>query len=149
MLCFRGLTAAAALLLSGLPALALTLECNIAKSANGGGSITEIYVFNYEEGKTTATVADGLILHFDDDQPMTAKVSENTAKKLALSWNVITKSRTGQTTKMQFRASYFKADRTITIRAVPGGYSNQFERRGTCKTRWRARVSWSEALTFR
>lgn len=135
MSAIRSLAAAAGLLLSGFPALALTLECNVAKSANGGGYITEIYVFNHEEGQATATVADGLILYFNDDQPMTAKVSEDTARKLALSWNVLTKSQNGQTTKMQFRASYFKADRTITIRAVPGGYSNQFEGRGICKTR--------------
>jgi hypothetical protein len=36
-------------------------------------------------------------------------------------------------TKMQYRASIFKGDNSVIVRAVPGGYSNQFEARGTCK----------------
>ncbi|WP_103255660.1 hypothetical protein [Tabrizicola aquatica] len=131
----RLLTAASALFLSALPALSLTLECKVPQSNAGGGYITELYILQYDEAAGQAIVSDGLIMYYNDEQPMKAKVSEDTAKKLVLTWNVQMTNSTGQMTKMQFRASYFKADKTVTIRAVPGGgYANDFEGRGKCKS---------------
>ncbi len=130
----RCLPALAALFLSSVPALSLTLECKITKSSAGGGYITDIYYFDYDEANGKALVSDALIYHFNDEQPLVAKVSEDTARKLVFSWNVQMTNSTGQMTKMQFRASYFKAEKTVTVRAVPGGgYSNNFEGRGKCK----------------
>lgn len=129
----RLLTAASALFLSALPALSLTLECKIPSSNAGGGWITELYILQVDEGSSEAIVSDGLIYYYNDEQPLAAKVTENSAKKLVVSWN-LGLSTQGQTTKMQFRATYFKANKSITIRAVPGGgYANDFEGRGTCK----------------
>lgn len=130
----RCLSALAALFLSSVPALSLTLECNITKSIAGGGYITDIYYFDYDEANGKALVSDALIYYYNDKQPLVAKVSEDTARKLVFTWNVQMTNSTGQTTKMQFRASYFKAEKTVTVRAVPGGgYSNNFESRGKCK----------------
>ena len=113
---------------------ALTLECTVPASNAGGGYITEIYVLHHDETSGQAIVSDGLILDFNKDQPMKATVSEDTAKKLVLTWKVQMTNRTGQTANMQFRASYFKGDRTFLVRAAPGGdYSNNFEGRGKCK----------------
>lgn len=112
---------------------ALTLDCQV--KASTGSAVTERYIFQVEDGADAAIVSDGLILYYNDDQPLTAKVSENTAKKLVFTWNLQMTNRTGQMTKMQFRASYFKADKSIIVRAVPGGgYSNSFEGRGRCKS---------------
>lgn len=131
---FRCLPALAALFLSSVPALSLTLECNITKSSAGGGYITDVYYFDYDEDKGKAYVSDALIYYFNDEQPMVAKVSEDTARKLVFSWNVQMTNGTGQMAKMLFRASYFKSEKTVTVRAVPGGgYSDNFESRGKCK----------------
>ncbi len=134
MVRFRFIAAAIAFCLSAIPAFSLTLECKISKSNAGGGYITEIYVFQYDEGSDQARVSDALIYYYNDEQPLAAKVSEDTARKLVLTWNVQMTNSTGQMTKMQFRASYFKAGKTVTVRGVPGGgYANDFEGRGTCK----------------
>jgi hypothetical protein len=131
----RFLPAAAALFLTAAPGLSLTLECKIPSSNAGGGFITDLYVFQYDEDSGKAIAADGLIYYYNDDQPMVVKVSDDTAKKLVLTWNVQITAGNGQLTKMQFRATYFKADKSVTVRAVPGGgYSNDFEGRGKCKS---------------
>ncbi len=115
------------------PSLAKTLECAVTPSSAGGGYVTETYVFQYDEGSGQALASDGLILYYFD-APLAAKVSDDTAKKLALSWEVKMTNSTGQQTKMMFRASYFKATGAVTIRATPGGgYNNSFEGRGTCR----------------
>ncbi|MGL4239344.1 hypothetical protein [Tabrizicola sp.] len=126
--------AVTALLAFALPSHALTLECRIPTSSSGGGYITELYVFQYDEAAQKALASDGLILYYNDDQPVPAKVSADTANKLVLSWKVQMTNSTGQMTNMQYRAAYFKADKSVTIRATPGGgYTNSFEGRGKCK----------------
>jgi hypothetical protein len=125
-----------ATLLLAAPSLsqALTLECTIPASNAGGGYVTDLYILQYDEASGQAIVSDGLIMNYNNEQPMQAKVSEDSANKLVLSWNVQMTNKTGQMTKMQFRASYFKNNKSITVRAVPGGgYANDFEGRGKCK----------------
>ena len=118
-----------------IPSLAdaLTLECALPQTNSGGGYLTETYVLQYDEAAGKALASDGLILYFNDG-PIEAKVSEETGKKLVLSWMVLITNSTGQQTKMRFRAVYFKETRQITIRATPGGYDNSFEARGSCKS---------------
>jgi hypothetical protein len=131
----RFLSTVGVLALTSVPALSLTLECKINKSNAGGGFITELYFFEYEEGNGKAIAADGLIYYYNEDQPMVAKVADDTAQKLVFRWDIQLTAGNGQMTKMQFRASYFKADKTMVVRAVPGGgYSNDFEGRGKCKS---------------
>ena len=60
-------------------------------------------------------------------------MSENSESKLVLTWTLLLTNGIGQTTKMRYRAAYFKADDQIILRAMPGGYSNQFEARGRCR----------------
>ena len=130
----RFLSAAAVFVVTAMPALSLTLECKLPKSSAGGGYVTEIYVFDYDESGGKALVSDGLIYFYNNEQPLAAKVSEDTARKLVFTWSVQMTNSVGQMTKMQFRASYFKAEKTITVRAVPGGgFANNFEGRGKCK----------------
>lgn len=131
----RSLVLAASLVAVPSLSQALTLECTVPASNAGGGYITDLYILQYDEASGLAVVSDGLILYFNDEQPMKAKVSEDTAKKLVLSWKVQMRNSTGQTANMQFRASYFKGDKTVIVRAAPGGdYSNNFEGRGRCRS---------------
>lgn len=125
-----------AALLAAVPSLsqALTLQCTVPSSNAGGGYITEVYILQHDPDSGQALVSDGLIMYFNDEQPMQAKVSEDTAKKLVLTWTVTMTNGTGQTAKMQFRASYLKGDKTLLIRAIPGAdYTNIFEGRGRCR----------------
>ncbi|MDX5350430.1 MAG: hypothetical protein LPJ95_06980 [Paracoccaceae bacterium] len=128
----RFLPAVSALLLSSFPASALTLECRIPPTNAGGGYVTGVYVFQHEAGSTQAIVSDEVIMYFNAEQPMKAKVTSDTAKKLVFSWNVLM-TNAGQTTRMQYRAAYFKETGAVTIRAKPGGYTNDFEGRGACR----------------
>jgi hypothetical protein len=130
---FRSLFLSTVLLAFPSLSQALTLECSVTRSNSGGGAITDLYILQYDEAAGQAIVSDGLIMYYNKEQPMKAKVSEDTATKLVLSWNVQMTNKIGQMTKMQFRAAYFKSDKSFTVRAVPGGYSNSFEGRGSCK----------------
>jgi hypothetical protein len=126
---------ATAAFLIGMPTLshALTLECAIPKSNSGGGFITELYIFEYDEATGRALAADGAIIYYHDS-PIPVEVTDDTSKKLVFSWTLQITSATGQLSKMQYRASYFKQTKDITVRAVPGGgYSDRFEGRGKCK----------------
>ena len=131
---FRCLFLCATLAAWPLPALALTLECNVPRTNAGGGYITDVYVLRYDEGSGQAIVSDALILSFNKQQPMAAGVAANTAVKLVLTWRVLLTNSVGQTARMSFRAAYFKSDGTLLVRASPGGdYSDMFEGRGTCR----------------
>jgi hypothetical protein len=123
----------AALGLFMLPASALTLECVVPQSNAGGGYITETYIFQQDEAQGTALVSDALILYFFD-APITAKITDDTSKKLVFSWNVQMTNSVGQQTKMMFRGTYFRQNGQLTVRATAGsGYSSSFEGRGTCR----------------
>ena len=125
--------AAIALAACGTGANALALECSIPTSNSGGGYVTDVYVFDYQEKSGKAVVADGWIMHYHD-APISAKVAQDTDKKLVLTWTLQMTNGSGQQTKMQYRASYFKQNKQLTVPASPGGgYSNLFEGRGKCK----------------
>lgn len=100
-----------------------------------GGHVTDLYVLQRDETSGQAIVSDGLILDFNNDQPMGAKLCEDTAKKVVLIRKVRMTNSTGQMANMQFRASYFKAKQIVLVRASPGGdYSNSFGGRGRCNS---------------
>jgi hypothetical protein len=111
---------------------ALTLDCTLQPTESSSGWVTERYVLQHDPDTGKALASDAIILHFLE-APVDATVSEDTGKKLVLSWNIQMTNNSGQMTKMLYRAAYFKANGTITVRAVPSGYTNNFEARGTCR----------------
>jgi hypothetical protein len=126
--CFAAMLCAS----SVTPALALTLRCAISPGA-GGTPITDDYAFDYDESSGKAQAADGVIMHYFD-APITAKVTDDSAKKLVFAWDIKMTNNSGQQTKMMYRATYFKETGKMTVRATPGGgYSNSFEGRGSCQ----------------
>lgn len=132
MVLLRFLAAVFALSVSSVPAAASTLECKLPVTGAGGGYITGLYYVQHEEGSTEAIVSDEVIMYYNDEQPITARVSDDTDAKLVLTWN-IQMTNSGQMTKMQYRAAWFRKSGLLAIRAKPGGYSNSFEGRGTCR----------------
>jgi hypothetical protein len=115
-----------------MPAQAEVIECRMKPDAASGGYITDVYYFEFNAETKVARVNDGVI-QYVYKEPIAAKMSESTAKKFVFSWNVLLTNGTGQQTKMQYRAAIFRGNKTITVRATPGGYDNSFEARGTCK----------------
>lgn len=111
---------------------ALTLDCAMQSRGSNGGYLTERYIFEHTESSAEAVVSDALILYFNK-VPIAAKVTEDSQNKLVMTWDVTLTNNTGQTTRMLFRAAYFKADKSVLIRAVPSGYIDIFEARGKCK----------------
>lgn len=128
----RNIVSAAALICAVGQAQATVLECKLNPGSAGGGYVTELYYFEFAEGDDKASAADALIQYYNKG-PVVAKISSNTAKKLAISWKVQITNSTGQQTNMQFRAAYFKGNKSVTVRATPPGYANSFEARGTCR----------------
>lgn len=120
------------LLACSTASFALTLDCAIKPLASNGDFVSKQYVLQLDESSGQALASDPLILAVNGT-PVAAKVSENSKSKLVLSWTLILTNSIGQTTKMQYRAAYFKADDQIILRAMPGGYKNQFEARGRCR----------------
>lgn len=120
------------LLACSTASFALTLDCAIKPLASNGDFVSKQYVLQLDESSGQALASDPLILAVNGT-PVAAKVSENSKSKLVLRWTLILTNSIGQTTKMQYRAAYFKADDQIILRAVPGGYKNQFEARGRCR----------------
>jgi hypothetical protein len=116
-----------------MPSWAVTLDCAMQSLGGNSGYLTERYIFQHNESSAKAVVSDALILYFNK-APIAAKVTEDTQKKLVLTWDVTLTNSTGQTTRMLFRAAYFKADKSVIVRAVPSGYSDNFEARGKCKS---------------
>jgi hypothetical protein len=124
-----------------LAALALFLAAALAAQAEpmrmfctfdrSGDWVTDQFYFDIDAaGK--ATVVDPIVLYFEK-KPVPAKVTENTAKKLSMTWTVVTKNRSGQVTRMAFRAAYLKGNRRIAMTAKPHGYGNSFNGRGVCQ----------------
>lgn len=124
-------TFCAAALFAG-QASATTLDCALNPGADTGGWVTKRYVFEVDEAAQTAQAVDAIVQHFNGG-PIAARMTDSTAKKLVISWDVQMTNDAGQQTKLHYRAAIFKADKTIILRAVPSGYNNNFEARGKCK----------------
>jgi hypothetical protein len=114
-------------------AQALTLDCVLQPTESSNGWVTDHYVFQHEPKSDKAVASDAIILHYVGN-PVAARVSDDTTAKLVLSWNIQMTNSSGQMTKMQYRAAYFRSTGKITVRATPSGYSNNFEARGSCKS---------------
>lgn len=115
-----------------LAASAQSLECTLSPNAHAGGWVTEKYFFEVDEAAGTARAVDAVVQQYNKG-PIKARLTDSTAQKLVVSWDVKMTNSTGQMTKMLDRASIFKGDNSVIVRAVPSGYANQFEARGTCK----------------
>ncbi len=123
---------AALVAMAPLSATARSIECTLSPNASSGGWVTDRYFFEVNEEAGTAQAIDAVVQQYNNG-PIKARLTDTSAKKLVVSWDVKMTNGTGQMTKMLYRASINKANNSITVRAVPSGFSNQFEARGSCK----------------
>ncbi len=116
-----------------LPAMALAAPVRTYCEVNKGqGSIANQFFFEVDAEKNDARVVDGIILHFIG-QPIEAKINENSAKKMTLTWSVRMTNNRGQQTKMSYRAAILKETNRVLVHAQPHGYRNNFTARGRCQ----------------
>ncbi len=107
------------------------LDCTVKAGRALGGWITDRYVFKYDPAGPDAQVIDGVIQGVYG-KPIAAE-HKATSKKTVFTWAVETSDSGGQQATIFYRAAYFPARKEVTIVALPGGYSNNFDARGTCK----------------
>ncbi|MDA9865328.1 hypothetical protein N9C96_01490 [bacterium] len=113
-----------------LPSAALAeptiYECVVPKA---NGPIAERLTIEFE-GQTIRVIDD--IVQYFEGGPVFGKTGVMNDKKSVANWNVMMTSRSGQGTKMAYRAVVFANGRLI-VTAKPHGYANQFSGRGQCR----------------
>ncbi len=130
---FKKLTTLAVILM--LPTVAaakpVVMQCAVDNAKSKGWVADQIFI-EYDTATGTARVVDGIVLHFNKGEPATAKISENTDKKLVVTWTVNTK--TGrQSAKMAYRAAYLKPRKQVLVTAKPHGFADNLTGRGKCQ----------------
>lgn len=81
-------------------------------------------------------VYDEVIMRFYN-QPMTAKVTRDNDRKLAIRWTLtdIVNSSNQYTSAFEYHATLSKTTNKISVYARPDGYPNRFSGRGVCTPR--------------
>jgi hypothetical protein len=128
----------ATMLLAALPfgmgatsAAAKFLDCTLSPSDDDNNWLTERYVFKIDEAEGTVLVDDGLI-EYVNKGPISGKLVDDSEVKILVTWDLITRSLSGQRTKMIFRGTYFVKLKQFQLRSKPMGYRNDYEANGTC-----------------
>lgn len=126
----RAIAATALMLIpTVLSAAQTTYVCKV--KAGDHGWIADELVIGLDDADGRVIVADPIILYAEDG-PIAGRLTENTAKKRAFRWELALTSRTGQTTKMKYRAALQFPSMRLLISARPAGYANNFTARGAC-----------------
>ncbi len=123
------------LVLAGVPLAAIakpvTMQCLVDTSKSRGWVAEQIFI-EYDTDTGAARVVDGIILHFNKRQPATARITENTDKKLVVVWDVNTRVKQ-QTAKMGYRAAFLKPTGKVLVTAKPHGFADNLTGRGRCQ----------------
>jgi hypothetical protein len=89
--------------------------------------------FAYDAERGSVSVSDAVIVS-ETGGPIDANVSSDNATRLVFTWTIkdLTNS-AGQTVTLDYRAVFFKADKSFDISLKPRGYDNSFMASGTCQ----------------
>ncbi|MBO9464978.1 hypothetical protein J7443_07045 [Tropicibacter sp. R15_0] len=119
------------------PALAkgFTYECKVADVRSQGYWLPEVLFIGHDIDNDVVIVSDPIILHYNDSQPIAGKLSVENKKRTTFSWSVKVKTTRGQTAKINYRATYYKKDGSLSITATPLSYEERFNGRGTCEVK--------------
>ena len=109
-------------------AAASNYDCIVTK---GKGPFADRISFSFSEDTKSVVVDDGVIRHFEG-HPLTGETGEFSEKKKVAKWRVTAINRSGQTTRLAFRAVIL-ANGKLIMTAKPHGYSNVFNGRGRCR----------------
>lgn len=126
-------------LLSG-PAFAATekgvlYDCDITQKRDRLFWIADkIAIVVKDDGEVV--VFDEVILHYHRS-PMSARVTRDNDKKLAIRWTLkdLVNTSNQHTSAFEYSAMLDKKDNSIAVYATPDGYPNRFSGKGTCVSR--------------
>jgi hypothetical protein len=131
----KTLVLAATLALSAGAVNARTILCSTDAGRAQGGWISDKYLFEFDLATGVATALDGVADYYEGG-PVRADLGGSEDKKVTFSWLINAKSKSGQLTKMQYRASWFPSKNKLTVRGIPGaGYAGGFQASGTCEVK--------------
>ena len=109
-------------------------DCQI-KERGQSGWIPKVVVIAHDQKSGEILVSDPIIFHFNDKQPVAAKIAVENAKRTTFSWSLKgVKNRAGQyAPHFSFRATYLKAKNSMLLTSSPSGFSNSFSGTGPCR----------------
>lgn len=128
---FKTARVAALLTCLALPASAkpVVYYCEMA----GGNFIASDMLLQIDPQGPKVEVFDGLLKAFNNNKPMVAKVTADTAARTSFTWEVKNVRAGGESLRLVFRATLQKADRTLQLTAQPVSYDNTFSGNGRCR----------------
>ncbi|MCC1494922.1 hypothetical protein [Cognatishimia sp. F0-27] len=126
-------TGSVALMLAATIADARTMgyKC-VLSGVDGTDWIQPLVFIGHDEANERVTVSDGAILTFNDGQPIEGRVIRANDKRITFGWLLVAQSATNQKVRMRYRATYVRGTGVFTMTAQPTGYSNMFNRKGSC-----------------
>jgi hypothetical protein len=98
---------------------------------NRGEILAEDVLLVVSPDESAARVYDGIV-HYVSGEPIAAKITENSAKKLTARWSVMMTFRGGTNARVDFRLSYFKGNKKANLSSQVVAFRNQSNARGTC-----------------
>lgn len=104
-------------------------DCKL--NVDNRGYIAEHIVFALDTASGAIRVDDGVIEYYAH-KPADAVVTGNDAKTITFTWGVFMTNSKAQSTKMAYRATYFRSGGILDVTGRPAGYPNDFSGRGTC-----------------
>ncbi len=130
---FIGIFIGITISLSG-QAIADVQKCVMRTGQNQNGSIAPEIILIYDEAAKSMQVYDGIIAHFNKEQPVVAKISSQRANNISFGWSVQMVNSQGQRAKMQYQGSLIINLKELHVTARPIGYANVYSAIGVCAT---------------
>ncbi len=96
------------------------------------GWVPQVVLLDHKDGASAATVNDGVI-RFCLGKPVEARIPTDNDLSTTYAREIMARDSSGNNSMMIYRLTIMKADLWARIKAIPQGYSNNFDAGGTCK----------------
>lgn len=105
-------------------------DCKVNYTKNGG-LISTWYAFNYDADIPEASVIDGVIQYYKKQFVPVGKIKDD-GTKVVFNWMIRIKT-TSQSATLTYNAAIDRKTGKLNVQAVPLGYDNSENVRGSCK----------------
>ncbi|MBP0481659.1 hypothetical protein [Sagittula salina] len=106
-------------------------KCLVEK-ARADGWIQPLIFIAHDRNDGRVVVSDAVILHFNDGQPVPARVAKDNGRRTTFAWEV--RAVLGRSpVVIQYRGTYMKADRRFAVSATMPGNETAYHALGTCQ----------------
>ena len=106
-------------------------QCAI-NGTSGRQWIQPLIFFALDRAIDRVVVSDASILGFNDGVPVEGTLVRDNAARVTVSWELDMRSSSNQTVRMNYRATFLKANGKVNVSARPLGYEGLFSQAGTC-----------------